>query len=130
MELWENGCKIYECCKKHDVAFCGLCKQFPCEWLKQTLTWDKDGIKHLYKLKTEYQERSAEFSLYLPALWKKIGTHGIMTLSTCSEKRVTSRPMSMIVIDGRFYCQTDQTYLKYRQILKNPNVAICHKNSQ
>lgn len=128
VELWENGCKIYECCQKHDVAFCGLCKQFPCEWLKQTLTWDKDGIKHLYKLKTEYQERSAEFSLYLPALWKKIGTHGIMTLSTCSENRVTSRPMSMVVVDGRFYCQTDQTYLKYRQILKNPNVAVCHKN--
>lgn len=61
-------------------------------------------------------------------LWKKIGTHGIMTLSTCSANHVTSRPMSMVVIDGRFYCQTDQTYLKYRQISENPNVAVCHKN--
>ena len=64
----------------------------------------------------------------LPVLWKKIGTHGIMTLSTCSANRVTSRPMSMVVINGRFYCQTDQTYLKYRQISENPNVAVCHKN--
>lgn len=64
----------------------------------------------------------------LPALWKKIGTHGIMTLSTCSENRVTSRPMSVVVIEGKFYCQTDQTYLKYRQISENPNVAVCHKN--
>lgn len=57
------------------------------------------------------------FDEKLPALWKKIGTHGIMTLSTCSENRVTSRPMSMVVIDGRFYCQTDQTYL---QCIGNP----------
>lgn len=68
------------------------------------------------------------FDEKLPALWKKIGTQGIMTLSTCSENRVTSRPMSMVVIDGRFYCQTDRTYLKYKQILENPNVAVCHKN--
>lgn len=68
------------------------------------------------------------FDEKLPTLWKKIGTHSIMTLSTCSGNRVTSRPMSMVVIDGRFYCQTDQTYLKYRQILENPNVAVCHKN--
>lgn len=68
------------------------------------------------------------FDEKLPALWEKIGTHGIMTLSTCSANRVTSRPMSMIVTDGRFYCQTDQTYLKYRQISDNPYVAVCHKN--
>ncbi len=68
------------------------------------------------------------FDEKLSALWKKIGTHGIMTLSTCSANRVTSRSMSMVVTDGRFYCQTDQTYLKYRQISENPNVAVCHKN--
>lgn len=68
------------------------------------------------------------FDEKLPALWTKIGTHGIMTLSTCSANRVTSRSMSMVVIDGRFYCQTDQTYLKFRQISENPNVAVCHKN--
>lgn len=68
------------------------------------------------------------FDEKLPELWKKIGTHGIMTLSTCSANRVTSRPMSMIVTDGRFYCQTDKTYLKYRQISENQNVAVCHKN--
>lgn len=68
------------------------------------------------------------FDEKLPNLWKKIGTHGIMTLSTCSENRVTSRPMSVVVIDGKFYCQTDQTYLKYKQILENQNVAVCHKN--
>lgn len=61
-------------------------------------------------------------------LWKKIGTHGVMTLSACSENRVTSRPMSVVVINGRFYCQTDETYLKCKQISDNPNVALCFKN--
>lgn len=128
VKLWEDSCKIYDCCRKHEVKFCGLCRQFPCEWLKKNLTWNKNGIKHLYELKKEYQKRFAEFSLYLSALWEKIGTHGIMTLSTCSENLPTSRSMSMVVIDGRFYCQTDKTYLKYRQISENPKVAVCQKN--
>ena len=41
---------------------------------------------------------SMDFSEKLPALWKKIGTHGVMVLSTCSENRVTSRPVSVVVI--------------------------------
>ena len=61
-------------------------------------------------------------------LWKKVGTHGIMTLSTCAESRVTSRSMSVIVYGGKFYCQTDETFLKYKQIEVNPNVALCFKN--
>lgn len=61
-------------------------------------------------------------------LWRRIGTHGIMTLSTCSENRVISRPMSIVVIDSKFYCQTDITYMKSRQIAENPNVAVCYKN--
>lgn len=61
-------------------------------------------------------------------LWKKMGTHGVMVLSTCSENRVTSRPMSAVIVDGRFYCQTDSNYLKYKQITRNNNVALSVKN--
>ena len=39
-------------------------------------------------------------------LWNKIGSSGIMILSTCADIRVTSRAMSVVVIDGKFYCQT------------------------
>ena len=68
------------------------------------------------------------FDEKLPALWKKIKTHGIMTLSTCSENRVTSRPMSVVVINGKFYCQTDESFLKWQQLRNNPNCALCVKN--
>ena len=61
-------------------------------------------------------------------LWKKIGTHGIMALATCADNRITSRQMSVIVHDGKFYCQTAERYLKYQQITQNPNVALCYKN--
>lgn len=61
-------------------------------------------------------------------LFRDIGNSGIMVLSTCSGDRVTSRPMSVVVIDGRFYFQTDETYLKYRQLTDNPNVSLSVKN--
>lgn len=61
-------------------------------------------------------------------LWSKIGGSGVMILSTCADDRVTSREMSVVVIDGKFYCQTDKRYLKCRQIKANPNVALCVNN--
>jgi len=61
-------------------------------------------------------------------LWKKFGTHNIMVLATGSDNRISSRQMSVIVHDGKFYCQTDDTYLKYKQITENPNVALSYKN--
>lgn len=69
-----------------------------------------------------------EFSEKLPALWKKIGSHGVMVLSTCAENRVTSRPVSVVVIDGKFYFQTDENYLKCRQLAVNENAALSVKN--
>ncbi len=71
---------------------------------------------------------STEFDEILPSLWKKIGSHGVMTLSTCAKGRVSSRPMSVVVIDGKFYCQTDISYIKCSQIRENPNVALSFKN--
>ena len=57
VHMWENGCDIFRCCKKHGVKFCGLCKDFPCEWIAGTISrWDKDGIKKLKLLAEEYQE--------------------------------------------------------------------------
>lgn len=68
------------------------------------------------------------FSAHLSELWDRIGTHGVMTLSTCADCRVTSRPMSVVVIGGKFCCQTDENYLKCRQLRENPNAALCHNN--
>lgn len=61
-------------------------------------------------------------------LWSKIGSSGVMILSTCSDNRVTSRAMSVVVINGKFYCQTNERYLKCKQIKTNPNVSLCVNN--
>lgn len=56
VHLWKEGCEIFRCCKSHDVKFCGLCPEFPCQWLESKIgQWDKDGIKKLGELKEEYE---------------------------------------------------------------------------
>lgn len=61
-------------------------------------------------------------------LWDEIGRGGVMVLSTCAENKVTSRAMSVVVINGKFYCQTNKDYLKCRQIAENTNVALSYRN--
>lgn len=128
VKLWKNGCPVSKCCNEQGVRFCGLCGKFPCKLLEDTLTWDNHGIAHLKKCSEEYYRRKNVFLKQLLPLWKRIGTHGVMTLSTCLENRVTSRSMSVTVHNGKFYCQTDRSYLKCRQIECNPNVALCLGN--
>ncbi|MDE7302050.1 MAG: DUF3795 domain-containing protein [Oscillospiraceae bacterium] len=129
VHMWENGCRVFRCCDEHNVRFCGLCGEFPCDYVKDNLPkWDKDAIGRLERLGAEYRKRETEFSEKLPALWEKIGTHGVMVLSTCADGRVTSRPMSVAVIGGKFYCQTDENFLKYKQLMQNGNAALCVKN--
>lgn len=53
-----------------------------------------------------------------------------MVLSTSLSDKVTSRMMSIVMIDGKFYFQTDRNFRKYHQICKNPNVALCIDNIQ
>lgn len=57
VSMWENSCTIYECCAKHGALFCGVCSEFPCEWLVSKISeWDKHGIERLRKLGSEYMK--------------------------------------------------------------------------
>ena len=58
----------------------------------------------------------------------ELGESKNMVLSTSADDKVTSRMMSVIIFDGCFYFQTDITFRKCGQILKNPNVALCADN--
>jgi general stress protein 26 len=70
------------------------------------------------------------FHQRLLQLYEKLGQSQIMCLATSSEDRVTARSMSVIVLDQKFYFQTDRQFLKYNQIIKNPKVALCFNNIQ
>ena len=54
-EWAESGvCRIYACCREHNAKFCGLCAEFPCEKLPQTIHWNKDIVSHMKLLRDEY----------------------------------------------------------------------------
>ena len=54
-----KGCPIHKCAKEHNVGFCGLCSDFPCEWLPQKVTWNPDIIEDLKKLVKLYRKQVA-----------------------------------------------------------------------
>lgn len=63
-------------------------------------------------------------------LFEQLGEGRKMVLSTALHDHVTSRMMSIIVYNGRFYFQTDRTFRKYEQLQKNPRAALCADNFQ
>ena len=60
-EWKESGrCKIHACAREHDVQFCGLCKEFPCEKVPQLMPWNANIIKHLSNLREEYNKQNCQ----------------------------------------------------------------------
>ena len=63
-------------------------------------------------------------------MWKELGKNRTMVLSTSLHDIVTSRMMSIVVLDEKLFFQTDRTFRKYEQIRQNPHVALCADNIQ
>lgn len=70
------------------------------------------------------------FSAAYEKFLSDFGKGRTMVLSTSAEQTVSSRMMSVVLIDGLFYFQTDCTFRKYRQLSQNPNAALCIDNIQ
>lgn len=62
--------------------------------------------------------------------WQEFGESKKMVLSTSLNDVVTSRMMSMVVLDKNIYFQTDRTFRKYSQLKGNPNASLCIDNIQ
>ena len=60
----------------------------------------------------------------------ELGQGRKMVLSTSENDRVSSRMMSVVLIEGIFYFQTDIELRKYHQLSVNPTVALCFDNIQ
>ena len=71
-----------------------------------------------------------QFDVQCGTLFREIGECRKMVLSTSAEDCVTSRMMSIVVFDGKFYFQTDKTFRKFEQLKKNPRAALCFDNYQ
>ena len=70
------------------------------------------------------------FDKKIVELFQGIGEAKKAVLATSSNNRVTSRTMSFVIYENKFYCQTDKKFLKVEQILDNPKVSICIDNIQ
>ena len=52
-----GGCPIFMCAKQHNVIFCGLCTEFPCAFLVETVTWNPNIIQRQIQLTQLYGRR-------------------------------------------------------------------------
>lgn len=59
-EEWtqSGGCPIHRCAREHHVPFCGVCDNFPCNWLVNKVTWNPNLVAHLTALADLYRKRS------------------------------------------------------------------------
>lgn len=71
-----------------------------------------------------------EFKEAYKNFYEELGESKKMVLSTSLNDIVTSRMMSIVVINEKIYFQTDRTFRKYRQLKENPRVSLCADNIQ
>lgn len=71
-----------------------------------------------------------DFTSAYKNFYKELGESKKMVLSTSSKDVVTSRMMSIVVINEKIYFQTDRSFRKYTQLKENPRVSLCIDNIQ
>ena len=71
-----------------------------------------------------------EFITAYENFYKELGESKKKVLSTSLNDVVTSRMMSIVVLNKKIYFQTDRTFRKYKQIKENPQVSLCIDNIQ
>lgn len=49
-----GGCPIHKCVKEHNVQFCGLCSNFPCEWVVKKAVWRSNYVEEHRQLAFKY----------------------------------------------------------------------------
>ncbi len=59
-----------------------------------------------------------------------LDTHKILMLATSANNRVTARSMSCVNKGLTIYFQTDKKSIKFKQIERNPQLALCAENVQ
>lgn len=57
VKMWEKECYVFQCCKKHNAPFCGLCGEFPCKWLLEKGSWNPNIVSHQQNLAKIFLER-------------------------------------------------------------------------
>ncbi|MBO0454203.1 pyridoxamine 5'-phosphate oxidase family protein [Candidatus Enterococcus murrayae] len=67
-----------------------------------------------------------EFNEAVEQFYQKLGQKKIMALATSLNDHVMVRNVSVIIHDQKILFKTDKNFRKTKQLLENPQVAICH----
>lgn len=67
-----------------------------------------------------------EFTDAFTHCFDTLGQKKIMALASSLHDHVTVRNVSCIIHEQRIFFKTDKHFRKTKQLLENPNVAICH----
>jgi hypothetical protein len=81
------------------------------------------NINEVYDMKIEYDALKKETVQFL-------NEHKILFLATGADNRITARAVSCVYAGLEIYFQTANDSVKFAQISKNPNVALCAGNMQ
>ncbi len=49
-------CKVHACTREHNVAFCGLCIEFPCKNINKVIHWKPNVIEQMKELEDKYRQ--------------------------------------------------------------------------
>ena len=66
-----------------------------------------------------------EFQEACKIMWDKLGDYKIMALATSTHDHPMIRNVSCIFYHDRIYFKTDKHFPKTKQLLENPQVAMC-----
>lgn len=53
-----SGCPIHKCAREHNVKFCGLCGEFPCDWVLKKTVWRADYAEEHRQLAKNYYNQN------------------------------------------------------------------------
>lgn len=67
-----------------------------------------------------------EFQVAVEQFYQKLGRKKIMALATSLNDHVMVRNVSVIIHEGKILFKTDQNFRKTKQLIENPQVAICY----
>ncbi|MCC8127325.1 MAG: pyridoxamine 5'-phosphate oxidase family protein [Clostridiales bacterium] len=75
-------------------------------------------------------DKNLSFPDAVALMFDKLGTDKIMALASSLNDYVMVRNVSCLFYDGKIWFKTDKNFRKTRQLLQNPNVALCWSGVQ
>lgn len=76
------------------------------------------------------KEKHLTFEEAVEIMFRQLGDWKIMALATSVNDHVTVRNVSCLFYDNKIYFKTDKNFRKTKQLLENPQVAMCWSGVQ